>query len=119
MREELVVSSHDLSDGGLLVALAEKMMSTHLGMKLNVSSIEVTKLLGFFFNESAGRLVVTVEPKNCKEFEENLSGHLFYKLGMTTEHGELEVNGKEGNLFKLKGNELLKAFRVDAEEMDK
>jgi phosphoribosylformylglycinamidine synthase II len=121
MREELVVSSHDLSDGGLLVALAEKMMSTHFGMKIDVSKVadESNKLLGFFFNESAGRLVVTVEEKNAKEFEDNLSGHLFYKLGETTEDGILNINGKSGNLLTVKGDELLKAFRVDAKEMDK
>ncbi len=63
--------------------------------------------------------MVTIDPKNVKEFEDNLSGHLFSKLGVTTDEGELEVFGKDGTLFKIKGHELLKAYRVDAEEMDK
>ncbi|MBY0415840.1 MAG: phosphoribosylformylglycinamidine synthase, partial [Bdellovibrionales bacterium] len=111
MREELIESSHDISDGGLLLSLAEKMMGTTFGMDLDVKSVKKESLLGFFFNETAGRFVVTVKKDNQKEFEENLAGHSFLRLGLTTNHEVLnfKVNGED--VLKVTSKECLDSYK--------
>lgn len=116
MREGLVESSHDVSDGGLLVALAESMMGTTLGMRLELKG--QNDLLGFFFNEGCGRFVVSVDKKDQKEFEDNLAGHMFQKLGETTTNGRLEVYSNGEEILSVTGDECLSAYKIEAVEFN-
>ncbi|MBC7427303.1 MAG: phosphoribosylformylglycinamidine synthase [Bacteriovorax sp.] len=115
MKAQLIESSHDVSDGGVLIALAEKMMGTNYGMELDFSSIAEKNLLGFMFNESAGRFVVSVSFKNQKQFEDNLQGHSFLKLGQTTKSGILEVTFKGEEILNVKGTECMGNYKIQAE----
>lgn len=104
---ELIESSHDISDGGLLLCLAEKMMGTQFGMSLNVNDISLDKLMGFFFNESAGRFVITVNPNNKIKFLEILKGFSVRELGVTTNDGNLRV----GEILNVSGTECLTNYK--------
>ncbi|HWH23220.1 MAG TPA: phosphoribosylformylglycinamidine synthase subunit PurL, partial [Allosphingosinicella sp.] len=55
----LVNAVHDLSDGGLLVALAEMALTGKLGAKLNRLTLERADLTAFLFGEDQARYVVT------------------------------------------------------------
>ena len=57
-----VSAVHDLSDGGLAVALAEMAISGAIGARLEASSI-VGPAHGFFFGEDQGRYLVTCAPQ--------------------------------------------------------
>ena len=50
---------HDLSDGGLLVALAEMAMASGIGAELEAPSGQLPH--AFWFGEDQGRYVITVE----------------------------------------------------------
>jgi phosphoribosylformylglycinamidine synthase len=115
MREELIESSHDVSDGGVLIALAEKMMGTPYGMNLEIKGVNEKDILGFLFNESAGRFVVTVNPNDQKEFEDNLTGHFFMKLGVTTNDEKLMVHTNEQTILNVTGSECMKNYKVEVE----
>jgi phosphoribosylformylglycinamidine synthase II len=115
MREELIESSHDVSDGGVLIALAEKMMGTPYGMNLEVKGINEQDMIGFLFNESAGRFVVTVNVKNQKEFEDNLSGHFFIKLGLTTNDEKLIIHSGDRTILNVTGHECMENYKVQVE----
>lgn len=68
----LVDSAHDLSDGGLGVALAEKAFSGGFGLFIDLSAIpfEGEKREDFLlFSESAGRIVVTAPKDRQRDFE--------------------------------------------------
>lgn len=65
MQQGLIQSCHDLSEGGLAVALAESIFGTDLGLK-----VEVTFDSAKLFSESAGRFVVTVAKQQQQAFEE-------------------------------------------------
>jgi phosphoribosylformylglycinamidine synthase II len=91
-KAELIESSHDISDGGLLLCLAEKMMGTPYGMKLSTGGIPREKLQNFFFNESAGRFVVTVNQKNKTQFLHSFCGSPLRELGVTTIEDTLFVD---------------------------
>jgi phosphoribosylformylglycinamidine synthase len=54
-----VTAVHDISDGGLLVALAEMAISSGIGAELGVAPIAAH---AFWFGEDQGRYVVTAEP---------------------------------------------------------
>jgi phosphoribosylformylglycinamidine synthase subunit PurL len=56
--EELIVAAHDLSDGGLALALAEACLTGGSGCSVTLPGDPAT----FLFSESAGRAVVSVRP---------------------------------------------------------
>jgi phosphoribosylformylglycinamidine (FGAM) synthase-like enzyme len=61
IRNRLVTACHDLSDGGLLVALAEMAMARGLGATVSIPASAATPH-GFLFGEDQARYVVTVDP---------------------------------------------------------
>jgi phosphoribosylformylglycinamidine synthase len=71
--EGKVTAVHDISDGGLLVALAEMALAGGIGAKVDAMTSE------FAFNESQGRYLVTVAPGA----ELDRSEVPFERIGMT------------------------------------
>jgi len=61
IRMGLVRSAHDPSEGGLLVAVLESAFGADLGCRLELSRAGL-RLDALLFGESAGRIVVSVEP---------------------------------------------------------
>lgn len=68
MENAQVASAHDLSEGGLGVALAKILFKTNRGMELDLRHLTVAQL----FSETPGRFVVTVTPNKAAEFEKQL-----------------------------------------------
>jgi len=63
IRAGRVGAAHDLSEGGLLVALAEMLLeSDGLGMDLKIDLEPGGRLDATFFGESQGRILVSVDP---------------------------------------------------------
>ncbi len=94
----LVAGCHDISDGGLGVALAESALAGDLGMKVELAQIpgaehfERDDLL--LFSESQGRFVVTVHPENKSKFEEITSSVPRAPVGLVTEDSMFTVHSK-------------------------
>jgi phosphoribosylformylglycinamidine synthase len=59
IRENLVTAVHDLSDGGLAVALAEMAMASGIGAGIDRPA--VAGLAQVFFGEDQGRYLLTVD----------------------------------------------------------
>jgi phosphoribosylformylglycinamidine synthase subunit PurL len=91
IKEKLVSSAHDVSDGGLFITLVEKGIPNELGFDIT-SDGEIRKD-AFLFGESQGRIVVTVNEKQEDEFVEFLSrlGIAFTLLGHVTK-GKMVVD---------------------------
>jgi len=64
-REGLLSSAHDLSDGGLAIALAESCLRGGRGARVTLPGDPFTAL----FSESAARAVISVTPSREPEFE--------------------------------------------------
>jgi phosphoribosylformylglycinamidine synthase subunit PurL len=63
IRDELVQSAHDVSDGGLLVAIAEScIQSDRLGANVRLDTFE--RLDAQLFGEAQSRIVLSVKPEN-------------------------------------------------------
>lgn len=116
MKNKWIESSHDISDGGLILALAEKMMGTPFGMTIHLD-IEESFLTAFFFNESAGRMLVTIKPGQKKLFEEMFLGFDYLFLGETTTEGKLVVKSKNNEVLNVSGDECLKHYKCQTGEI--
>ncbi|MGW0802701.1 phosphoribosylformylglycinamidine synthase subunit PurL [Nonomuraea sp. NPDC002799] len=80
-RRGLLEGSHDLSDGGLAVALAESCLARGVGAAVTLSGDAFTGL----FSESASRALVAVRPETYEEFAALCGRHEVpcYRLGTT------------------------------------
>jgi phosphoribosylformylglycinamidine synthase subunit PurL len=87
IKEGLVVSAHDLSEGGLAVALAESLFKGQgLGVEVNLTGDATVAL----FSESQSRFLVTVKAENKEQFE-NLWTEAS-QIGSVTNDGKLKVS---------------------------
>ncbi|MDR9501040.1 MAG: AIR synthase-related protein [Desulfurivibrionaceae bacterium] len=99
IKDGLVASCHDCSDGGLGVALAETAFSGNLGLHLELSEapkegIDRDDIL--LFSESQSRFVVTVAPDKADAFEMAMAGTGLGRLGVVTAETVLRVKGLGG-----------------------
>ncbi|MBN2477829.1 phosphoribosylformylglycinamidine synthase subunit PurL [Candidatus Micrarchaeota archaeon] len=83
VEEGLLCSAHDVSDGGLAVAIAECTIGGKLGVDADLGRIprETEREDAILFSESAGRFVVSVKPEKTEEFEKFFQGIPFAKIG--------------------------------------
>lgn len=98
----LVESAHDLSDGGLGVALAEKAFAGGLGVFVDLSTIPFygEKREDFLlFSESAGRILVSVPKEKQRDFESLFKGLPCYLIGESTGEPYLRIKGLSQNLI--------------------
>ncbi|HYK76826.1 MAG TPA: phosphoribosylformylglycinamidine synthase subunit PurL [Daejeonella sp.] len=84
IRQGLVASVHDVSDGGLYISLLESAMPRGLGFDIETDA-DIRKD-AFLFGEAQGRVVVSVKPENQEAFIELLatSETEFSLLGQVT-----------------------------------
>ncbi len=90
MQAGLVVSCHDVSEGGLAVALAEMCIAGRLGARIH--SLTHDDVATALFAESMGRLVVEVEPTSLPAFNRVMHDQV-HLIGEVTESGALELAG--------------------------
>jgi phosphoribosylformylglycinamidine synthase II len=88
-RRGLIASAHDVSDGGLLVALAEKSFAKGLGARVEIEDLSEE----YLFGEWPTRFVVTVHPEHDREFRELLGSLPHRRLGTVGGSG-LELRGR-------------------------
>jgi phosphoribosylformylglycinamidine synthase len=117
----LIASCHDLSDGGLAVALAETAFSGGLGLAINLEQVETSGALTpaqILFSESASRLLVTVHPENQGRFASLFARQSCALLGTVTASGQLQIHGKgQAPLIVAGLDELKAAWQAPLREM--
>ncbi|MCG3082996.1 phosphoribosylformylglycinamidine synthase subunit PurL [Anoxybacillus sp. LAT_35] len=85
IRAGVVASAHDVSEGGLAVALAECLMSAKgLGARVAISGDVVSEL----FSETQSRFVVSVKKEDQQTFEQLVQA---VRIGEVTNDGTLHV----------------------------
>ena len=62
IKEDLIISAHDVSDGGLFITLLESSMANNLGFSIN--SADNIRKDAFLFGESPSRVVVSIDNGN-------------------------------------------------------
>ncbi|MDG3003363.1 phosphoribosylformylglycinamidine synthase subunit PurL [Paludisphaera mucosa] len=96
----LVRSCHDLSEGGLAVALAESAFAGRIGAEVSLRDAPrdagASSDAALLFSESPSRFLLEVEPARFEALAEALAGLPFAKLGSTVAAPRLVVDGLEG-----------------------
>lgn len=92
--EELIVSAHDVSEGGLITALLESAFPQRLGFSVS-NADPATRSDAFWFGEAQSRVVVTVSEKLRDQFWKALEEQEvpFVSLGNVTA-GDINVDGE-------------------------
>lgn len=117
----LVRSCHDLSEGGLAVALAECTLANGYGASINVNAIHADspelRWDEILFSETPGRFVVSVAPENTEEFERYFVDQVCLRLGEVTSINMLDIRydqpnyyGEDNALIALYNSELVVAW---------
>ena len=90
--DKLVNSVHDVSSGGILVALSEMCMSGKIGVKLKISNNNIN-LHEYLFGEDQSRYLIEIKEKNkdkvCNFLKEN---SIYFETIGITQKENLEIN---------------------------
>lgn len=89
----MIASAHDVSDGGLFIALLESSMPRNLGF--DISTDEDIRKDAFLFGEGQGRVVVSVSEAQLDAFVDFIAetGIDFINLGTVTS-AEIKIDGE-------------------------
>ena len=100
--KKFVNSAHDISSGGMLVALSEMCILGEIGAKIKIPQNNISKH-EYLFGEDQSRYIIEVNHKNAKEVEKNLKdNNIYYDLVGKTQKNTLTID-KE---FKITVDEL-------------
>jgi phosphoribosylformylglycinamidine synthase len=91
IEKNLIVSAHDISEGGLFVTLCESGFYKNLGFSMGTGTDY--RKDAFLFGEAQSRVVVTVNRDNVSSFQELMKGFVFTELGKVTT-GIIEIDGE-------------------------
>jgi phosphoribosylformylglycinamidine synthase len=102
IRAKVVRSCHDISDGGLAVALAESALSGNLGAEIDLADIaandETMAEERLLFCESPSRFILSVAKESIDEFEKIMSGSACVKAGTVTDTARIFIK-RSGRLL--------------------
>ena len=100
----LANSVHDVSNGGLIVALSEMAMSSDYGIRIEKPK-KIRNPIEYFFGEDQGRYIVEINKDNLIKVEKVLKKNdIYYELIGITQKKYFEIEG----LIKLDINDLFK-----------
>ena len=98
----LVRACHDISDGGLGVALSEMAFAGNLGADVSLEAIphgeQIDRDDTLLFSESNSRFLAEIEPVNREEFENTMRGNAFAVIGSVNASDSLNIRGLKGKL---------------------
>lgn len=110
LTQGLVLSAHDLSEGGLAVAAAEMAFSGKGGITLNLDALPT---VGGWknnavpcFGESTGRFLVEVDPDMADEFAAAMAGTPCARIGSATTDGKLTITASGATVLQAEIAEL-------------
>ena len=66
IKDNLVLSAHDVSSGGILVSLAEMSIASGLGLKIYKPK-KLANSFEYFFGEDQGRYLLEISKNNLKK----------------------------------------------------
>jgi phosphoribosylformylglycinamidine synthase II len=94
INKSLVNSVHDISNGGLLIALAEMSMETKCGIKIKKPE-KLTNLSEYFFGEDQSRYLLEINGNHLEKVEKILKdNNVFYENIGSTQKDYFEIEGE-------------------------
>ncbi len=94
INKKLAKSVHDISSGGLVVALAEMSMGTDFGVKIDRPK-KLTNSIKYFFGEDQSRYIIEIEKNNLEKTAKILKkNNIFFEIIGTTQMKYFEIQGE-------------------------
>ncbi len=95
IREGVIRSAHDASEGGLAVALAEMALAGRLGVQVDLQDVHLDPCCALF-SESNGRILLEVDPRSADDLIRSATDVPLWHLGQVGgERFRIEHNGTE------------------------
>ena len=105
IRAGVVQSAHDLSEGGLGVAVSESLFTNEqLGAEINITGNQVSAL----FSETQSRFLLTVKKEHQAEFESLVTANL---IGEVNDTATLKVKADNNTVLEASVNQLKDAWK--------
>jgi phosphoribosylformylglycinamidine synthase len=116
MRDGLVRACHDLSEGGLAVAVAEMCIAGRLGAVVHLDALIESAdagalIIPLLFSESNGRLLIEVAETDAPAFEALFAGQTLTWIGTVVEEPRLSVVVNGAAIIDLQVEQLVKAWK--------
>jgi len=91
IKNNLVNAVHDISSGGLILALAEMSIGTNLGIKI-FKPKKLTNLFKYFFGEDQSRYILEIDKKKIENVEKILkTNNIYFETIGITQKGFFEL----------------------------
>ena len=104
INKKLITSAHDVSSGGLILALAEMCFTSEYGLKIGKPQ-KLSNLMEYYFGEDQGRYLIEIEEKNLTAVAKILNEYnIFNESIATVQKDYFEMLGE----FKINKNDLCK-----------
>ena len=94
INQNLINSAHDVSNGGLILALSEMAIGSNLGLKVEKNK-NLRNLIEFFFGEDQGRYILEVKKDKLANVEKVLKfNNIYYEEIGFTQKKYFEIEGE-------------------------
>jgi phosphoribosylformylglycinamidine synthase subunit PurL len=104
IEKNLVFSVHDVSSGGLILALAEMSITSNFGLNIEKPK-KLSNLIEYFFGEDQGRYLIEVSKDNVSKVQSILKeNNIFNEFIATVQKNDFEIAGE----LKININDLYK-----------
>jgi phosphoribosylformylglycinamidine synthase len=91
IQEKVIMSAHDISEGGLFTCLLESAMVNHLGF--HIQTDPAIRKDAYLYGEAQSRVVVSVNPHILPMFEAAMHGVPYSKIGTVSAQQDIVVDG--------------------------
>lgn len=108
-RQRLIVSAHDISDGGLAVALAESAFGGNYGADVDLPDTGIGEL-AMLYSESPSRFVVSIAPESKENFEAIMKDEAFF-LGKVSKTAKMLVSQNGREIINIALSELVESWK--------
>ncbi len=107
---------HDLSEGGLALAVAEMCLAGRLGASIALERLQVEQtaeleIVELLFGESNGRLLIEVDPGDAAAVEQIFAGEPLTALGEVTAEQRLSITINGNAIVDLGVERLVQAWK--------
>ena len=111
IRDRLVSSAHDVSEGGIAVALAEMALSGHIGLEVDATSLGSTPASAIF-SEGLSCFICEVIEDKAADFEGRFAGMPLARIGTTTARSSVRISFENSVAVDISNAEADKVWRT-------
>ena len=113
IQDGLIRTAHDLSEGGLGVAMAEMCIGGKRGARIDLdgTGVEGTDLWGQLWGESLGRILIGVEAQHEAEVVDRLEEYGLTLMGLVTSNSQLVIEDGFDEIVNVDITDLEKAWK--------